>query len=396
MWWLLAALAFGVDLDSAREQAVARAIAVEQAQAEVDRAEGTFWVARSGALPSVELFASTSTGAGLTSFGFDRPVRTQAAFGATGSWTLIAPETWASGTAARHSMKGQRAMLDWSRVSARRDATVAVAELWAAQEVAAALSASVDDAERALAAVQSRVDNGLRPPADAARSEAVVASLRARAIQAEGEVAASCAALFSLLRQDVPQTCSLVSPERQEPLTSDTRHPALVAADEALAAAQAARSAAIYGRLPTVSVTGTVGEYFAGDQNGLGWSAGAQASVPLVSGGAGVGDNAVAVAVRERARLAVEGEERRLQAARVAAQARYDAADASMTALSSSVRAADAALQMVDSRYTEGLESLDVWLGARRERDDARVALAQGRAATLMALAELESVSGVW
>jgi outer membrane protein TolC len=92
----------------------------------------------------------------------------------------------------------------------------------------------------------------------------------------------------------------------------------------------------------------------------------------------------------------VEDEERRLTSARVAAQARYQAADASVTALQSSVTAADAALRLVDARYAEGLESLDVWLGARRERDDARVALAVGMAATLMALAELESVNGVW
>ncbi len=396
MWWLLATLAFGVDLDSTREQATARAIAVEQAQADVDRAEGIFWVARSGALPTVELFASASTGAGLTSFGFDRPVRTQAALGATGRWTLLAPASWASGTAARHSMKGQRAMLDWSRVTARREATVAVAELWAAQEIASSLAASVEDAERAMAAVQSRADSGLRPPADAARSVATTASLRARSIQANGEVAASCAAVYALLRRDGPSTCSLVSPSGQEPRREEGRHPALVAADEALAAAQATRVAAVYDRLPTVTVTGTAGDYFAGDRNGFGWSAGAEARVPLVSGGAGVGDNAVAVAVRERARLAVEDEERRLTAARVAGQARYEAADASVTALKSSVVAANAALRLVDARYSEGLESLDVWLGARRERDDARIALAQGQAATLVALAELESVNGVW
>jgi outer membrane protein len=396
MWWLLATLAFGMDLDSAREQAVAHAIAVEQAQADVDRAEGTFWVARSGALPSVELFASTSTGAGLTSFGFDRPVRIQAAVGATGRWTLVAPASWASGTAARHSLKGQRAMLDWSRVTARREATIGIAELWAAQEIASSLADSVTDAEQAMAAVQSRVDSGLRPPAEAARSQATTASLRARSIQATGEVAAACAGLYALLRQDVPDSCSLVSPTWQAPRAEEGRHPGLVAADEALAAAQASRAAAAYDRLPTVAITGTAGDYFAGDRNGFGWSAGAEARMPLVSGGSGVGENTVAVAVRQRARLAVEDEERRLAAARVAAKARYDSADASVVALQSSVEAADAALRLVDARYSEGLESLDVWLGARRERDDARVALAQGQAATLAAVAELESVNGVW
>ena len=199
-----------------------------------------------------------------------------------------------------------------------------------------------------------------------------------------------------MLRLDVVQTCSVVSPAWDAPREEEGRHPALIAADEALAAAQAARTAAVYDRLPTVSVTGTAGDYFAGDRNGFGWSAGAEARVPLVSGGSGVGDNAVAVAVRERARLALEDEERRLTAARVAALARYEAADASVTALQSSVTAADAALRLVDARYSEGLESLDVWLGARRERDEARVAPAQGQAATLVALAELESVNGVW
>lgn len=88
-----------------------------------------------------------------------------------------------------------------------------------------------------------------------------------------------------------------------------------------------------------------------------------EARVPLVSGGPGVGDNAVAVAVRVRARRAVEKEERRIGSARIAAQARFDAAQSSEAALESSVGAADSALRLVDARYSEELESLDAWLG---------------------------------
>jgi len=93
---LLLSLASAMDLDEVRAAATDRAIAVAQAQAAVDVADGTFWQERSTALPNVELFAQVSTGAGLTAFGFERPVATQGAVGATGTWTLIAPAAWAS------------------------------------------------------------------------------------------------------------------------------------------------------------------------------------------------------------------------------------------------------------------------------------------------------------
>jgi len=286
--------------------------------------------------------------------------------------------------------------LDWARVTARRDATLRVAELWAATEVADALTDSAADAERAAEGVDSLVDSGLRPPADRARSEATALSLSAQAAQARGEALAACARVHALLRQAVEESCSLSPPAELAPREGPDVHPAIVAAEQALRAAQAARASALYDRLPMLSATGTAGEYVAGNANGFGWSAGAEVRMPVLSGGAGLGSNQVAVAQRTAAELAVEDQALQLDAARVAAEARFAAAVESLAALQAAEGASESALLLIESRYREGLESLEAWLGARRERDAARVALAQGRAERLSALAEVESVRGVW
>lgn len=393
---LIALVAAGpVDLDTARQRAVDRAITVARAEEQADAARGRTWLAASGALPDVSLFANASTGAGLTSFGFERPVRTQTAVGLTGTWTVIAPGSWAAAVAARHTVLGRDAMVAWARVDARQAATVAIADLWAAEAVATALNDSADDAERGAGAVRSLVDSGLRPPADLARTQATAASLRARAATAEGQVVGACARLQALLRDTPDGRCALAAPEVAEPQTAPGTHPALVAAQQALASAQASRTQAILERGPTVTGTGTVGRYSAGDGKGVGWSAGVQANLPLLSGGAGLGNNRVAVSLRDDAALAFEDQTLSLDAAAVAAEARFRAATIGLDALSLADDAAEQAMDLIDGRYGEGLVDLEGWLSARRDRDEARVALAEGRAERLRALAQLESVRGV-
>lgn len=394
---LLLSLALAVDLDTARDRATDAAIGVATAQAQASAARGNAWVSASGALPSVELFAAASSGAGLTSFGFERPVANQASFGVTGSWTLINPAAWASADAARHTVRGRRAMLDWARVTARRDATVAIADLWESIGVRDALDTATTDAERAAAAVESLADSGLRPPSEAARSRAAAAALRAQLTAAEGQVAGRCAALQALLRDAVDGQCTLDEPAVGQPQDGLSDHPAVVAAREALAAAKAQRaSQGTVGRLPTLGATGTAGHYYAGGNDGFGWSAGLQASLPIVSGGALIGQAQSATAARDEAELALEDQQLQLTSAGVAAQSTWVAASASVDALELSLDAAEEALRLTDSRYRQGLDSLEAWLAARRVRDDAAVALASGRAAHLRALAELESVRGVY
>src|SRR5690606_29519476 len=115
---------------------------------------------------------TANTGAGLTSFGFERPVATQVGVGVSGRWALVAPGAWAAADAARHTVRGTDALLAWTRVTARRDATLAVAELWSAEAEQAAWQAAADDAARADEAVQSLVSSGLRPAADGAGTRA--------------------------------------------------------------------------------------------------------------------------------------------------------------------------------------------------------------------------------
>ena len=389
-------LAFAVDLDATRQRVVDHAVEVARAEARAAEARGATWQAASGALPQVELFASGSRGAGLTSFGFERPVATQAGAGVRGSWQLLAPGSWAATDAARHSALGARALRDWARVTARRDATVAVAELWVAQDEAAAWSAAVDDATEALDAVQSLVDAGLRPPADAARARADRASLSARAASAEGEVAGRCARVRALLREPVAASCDAVVVGELLPAESSAQHPALVAAEEAVAAARGARTSALLDRGPTLEATGTAAHYLAGDASGFGWSAGLEAQLPLVSGGAGIGSNQSARARADDATLALEAQQRDLDAARVDTEARFVAAQTSLEAQHAALAAAEEALALVAARYEQGLDGLESWLSARRARDEARAGLAQARGAHLAALAELESVRGVW
>ena len=206
---------------------------------------------------------------------------------------------------------------------------------------------------------------------------------------------ARCAQLQALLRDEVTGECSAVSVTVEAPLPSGGVHPAVLAAEEALAAAGADRTSAWLRRGPTVDATGTAAHYVAGDADGFGWSAGLQATLPLVSGGAGIGDIRSATASRDDAALALEGQRLELAAALVSAEASYEAAVATREALIEAEAAADEALQLVDARYREGLDGMEAWLAARRARDEAAVATARGRGAELSALAELESVRGV-
>lgn len=392
---LLLASAFALDLQEARDRATESAIDVARAEARVRATRGQRWVTRSGALPQVELFASGSMGRGLTQFGFERPVTSQLGLGATGSWTLISPSGWAASAAAGHSVRGDRALLDWARVTARRDATQAVAGLWSAQGELEALEASTEDARRIAEGVGSLVDGGLRPRADGARARADLATLEARVVSARAAVSQRCAELQALLRLPVDGRCELDLPEVGTPGMAEGDHPALVAADEALKAARDARTAAWLGHAPTVSATGTVGQYVAGDNSGIGWSAGVDARLPVLGSGSRLGADQTAAAAKDDATLALESQQRSLTAARIAAESRWEAAQAGRAARQSALSAAEEALTLVESRYGQGLESIEGWLTARRTRDEARVSLALSKAEHLAALAELESVRGV-
>jgi outer membrane protein TolC len=392
------ALASALTLDDTRAKATERALEVAAAEARAAEARGLVWTAAAGGLPRVDLFASGSVGSGLTSFGFERPVATQAGLGVTGAWTLIAPSSWAAADAARHSRRGADALLAWARVTARRDATTAYADLAAAVALERVWTDAATDADEAARAVEGLVAAGLRPEAEAVRSRARAATVRARALQSRADVVAACAAAQILRREPVDGACTLDddAPVDAPPAPATGDHPAWVAADEALAAASLRRASAWLSRAPTVAATGTAAHYLAGDAAGFGWSTGVEARMPVLSGGAGVGALVSAGAARDDAQIAREAQRLALDAAVVTAQARFDAAEASLAALALAVDAADEALRLTEGRYRQGLDALEAWLDARAARDDARAAYALGQAARLRAVAELEAARGVW
>lgn len=390
------ALAFAVDLETTRTRATDHAIEVARSEAARRSASGAVWTSTAGSLPDIDLFASMSTGAGLTQFGFERPVASQLGVGVNGSWRLLDPSGWAGALAAHHSHQGQRAMVDWARVSARRDASLAFAALWQATAEEEVWRTAAVDAQRAADGLTSLVDSGLRPAADGARARAQAAQLDALAREAEGEVTGRCAELQALLREPIDGVCTLVEPGEVEPKSAQGVHPALVAAEQALRAAKNDRTSAVLSLAPTVDATGTVGQYVAGGQSGVGWSAGLQATLPVVSGGGSIGANQSARADVDAADLALEAQTLELTAAALRAEARWRAVLASNEALEVAVAAADQAMVLVEARYQQGLEGLEAWQSARRTRDEARLARARGQVARLQALAELESVRGVW
>lgn len=392
--WFWVGIAHALTLQEAQSIAEDHSFAVEQALALADASGADAGVVLASALPSVVAFADASTGAGFTSFGFERPVRSQFGVGVQGRWTLVAPSTWAAASAARRVAEGQRAMAEWTRVEARRQATVAYAlALSAAQE--AELSAAAErDALQAEAAIQSMVEAGLRPPAELSQVHAAAASARADRVAASGEARARCAELQGLLRQDLTGVCDLEEPHWVS-AEAQGEHPAIVAAAAALGAAEASTASAWLGLAPTVEVQGTAAEYIAGESGGPGWSASVGADLPLFSGGAAVREGQAARSREDAARLALEQQRVALQVTEAAASLRLEAARESLSAREDAYAAAEAALLRVDERYRAGLVGVTDWLTARAARDSAAMALAGARAELGVAVAELEAARGV-
>lgn len=386
-----------LNLEGARAVAVERAAAVEEATWQAEAADGVADSALQGALPSVSAFGSVSTGAGLTSFGIERQVSTQIGLGFTGSWRILSPEAWAASRSARRTAEGREALLTWARVSARRDATAAYAEALAAQATAAALAEAEADARRALTAVTSLVEAGLRPPADVDRARADALSLAARAAEARGRSATACANLEVLLTLPVDGRCQLAPVAWAEPQPAPAgEHPALVASRAAVGAAQASGREAWARHLPDAGVSATAAEYILpGVGAGFGWSTTFDLQVPLTLITGGMGDvrasrYGVAVAdsrLREQARS--------LELSLITAQATWDAAQAALTARQGALEAAESAWRQLDQRYAAGLVGITDWLSARQARVEAQVALIAAQAALGVALAELEAARGV-
>ncbi|MCB9777283.1 MAG: TolC family protein [Alphaproteobacteria bacterium] len=388
-----------MDLEATRDAAIRSRLEVEAATARAEAARGDAAVALSGALPAVTAFGTLSTGAGRTASGFDRPVATQLGVGLSGSWTLVAPADWAGARAARATFRGREALIDWARVEARQAATRAFADVLATREAEAAWTRSLADAAEAADAVEQLVDAGLRPPAEGARARAEASSVEAALRAVEGERAEACATLLALVRELPRPACDVQPPTWTgiEPAPAPPRHPALVAAEEALAAARTDRTAAALGRAPTLEATGTVAAWGAdGAALAPGWSVGLGADVPIVAGGALAGDQRRARAGADLAFVELEQQARDLVVARVAAEARLTAARAELAAREDALVAAQAGFDLVDARFTAGLEALQPWLDARRDRDAAAIGVARARQALLHALADTEATRGVW
>jgi outer membrane protein TolC len=393
---LVAGSAWALSLEEVRATATDQAVAVEQARATRDAAEARAWVATAEGLPAVVGFGSVNTGAGFTAFGFPRPVQTQAGAGVRGSWTLISPAAWGAARAARQTATGQGAMVGWAMVEARRSATGGFSATRGAQEVVRALEQGEEDAKRAAEGVGAQVEAGLRPHADAARAAAEVAALQADLAAARGAAEARCAELQALLRMEITTACELEGPGPERAADGPGAHPAMAAARATLGAAGASRSAATGGLLPTLSADGTAAWYTTDEGGGgAGWSTGLDLTVPLMASGAAARGVAAARAEEAVARLSLEDQERALRVALASADARVRAAREARRARRVAGDAADAALELVAERYANGLSPLTDWVDARRQRDAARVALAQAEAELGIAIAELEAARGV-
>jgi len=384
-------------LEEARIRATDRALEVSLARWDAEAARGTFAQWTGAALPSVTGFFDLSTGAGRTAFGFDRPVATQWGLGVRGSVGLVDPATWAAAAAARRSQAGQEATIAWARVRAREQATALFARVRAEHRVAEALSAARADAEADADAVAALVDAGLRPPSDGARTRADAMDLAARSIEARGQAVAACAALQDLLALRVDGACDLAElPPPPAPALAEGDHPALVASAEALASAEASRASAVASQLPTVSADGTVGAYGTPEEApGVGWSAGVSVDVPLRVLGEGRGELVSARAAEERAEDQLDGQRRSLSAARIGAEAEWEAAVAALDARRGSLEAADAALRLIQERYRAGLTDVSGLLDSRRARIDAEIGVLRAEARLWAALAAVESARGV-
>ncbi|MEO0604054.1 MAG: TolC family protein, partial [Myxococcota bacterium] len=295
---LVAGAALATTLDEARTAAMDRAIGVQRQQVALDRARGEALGSLAETLPQIGVFATASASSGPNPFGRFRLTQVQA--GVSGSWRLVDPAGWGAAAAARSTVRGEQALLDWAQAMARRDATAAFADAAAAREVAEALRTAEEDASRAASGIRDLVDAGLRPEADAVQAEAVAAALTAERVAAEGEIAATCASLQVQMGVPIDGHCALApSSAWPEPSTGPDVHPALQAADEALSAARRARGASLLASAPVVVGTAEAaqnqGSAVVGDNtddardlSGLSLSAGLRADLPVVGSGSGV------------------------------------------------------------------------------------------------------------
>lgn len=390
------AAAAPISLEDARARAQERSLDVALARWDVAAADGEAarWTGR--ALPSVAAFVSGTTGSGFTSFGFERPVASQIGAGVSGRFLLVDPSTWAAATAARRSVEGREATVDWTRIEARREATEFLARVVSELRVAEALARAAQDSGAEADAVTALVDAGLRPSADAARVRAQELDFVARAAEARGRAVAACSALQDRIGDEVTGTCEVTDlPLNPEPQEGAGEHPALTAARSAVDVSKASRSSTVAGLLPTVAVDGNVAHYTVpGRVGGLGWGVGFTVDIPVRIAEL-IGEVQVADAAEGRAEESLSGQTRALDATRVSAEGAWKAARSAVNARRGSLDAADAALRLVQERYRTGLSAVTDLLDTRSSRTDAAVGLRRAEASLWSALAALEAARGV-
>lgn len=394
---LLLSMALALDLDEARTQAMAQAVGVLAAEAEADALRGDLREGRERLLPSLSGFAQANTGAGLTPFGFERPVRTLYAVGVEGRWSVINPSAWVRITQARRTATSAEALLDWARLQARRDATVAYARAWSSVGEVDALKTAVEDATSLRDAIADLVNSGLRPTADLARAEAEAAAARARVADATGRASAACAELQGLIGAEVSGRCDLSEPAITAPASSSAAHPAMRAFQLSADASRAAHTAAGWSLAPTIDIDGQVAEYIVPDRAaGIGYQVIAGITVPILNGTGNYSALSAARARQRQAEAQLEEQRRRIAIDTISAEARLNAARLSLDAAEQGARAAAEASDRAEALYRAGREALISVLDARRARDDARVAAALARADVIAAVAEVEAARGVF
>lgn len=269
-----------------------------------------------------------------------------------------------------------------------------IAEAWLTHAADASLLAIARDtatnAEASVRLTRARLEGGIAPRTDLRQAEQVLEGARADVAQQTTALAQDVNALELLVGGPVDRALLPASIEEAAPSIAELpagvdssvllRRPDVVQAEYQLRAANAEIGAARAALFPRISLTGLLGlasdaltGLFSG--GGFNWSAGADASYSIFSGGAGQAGVRLSAAQRD---AAVAGYERAIQTAfrEVAdALARRGTITEQLRATRAQADAAEDSYRLTEARYRGGIEPFLASLDAQRSLYSAQRAL---------------------
>lgn len=388
-------------LDALIEEALAANQDIAQGMARVRQARAAVASARSTLLPQLSGGASASSNSDDGFGDFSTSAR------ASASWQLdLFGENRAGLRAAREGWRGQTFAQRGLELTVQSDVAANYFSLNALRGRLDAARANLEISERIYSIVRARYEAGDVSGFDMASQEAAIANARARIPQLEQQIVSVETALAVLLGRapqgyGAPQTdiLSLLPPSVDPGLPSDLLHrrPDLLAAESALAAADANVDAARAAFLPSVDLSsGVVAAGLTGGTSVVG-SFAASVAQTIFSGG-----RLEANLESSRARL-----DERIAAYRQAALNALRDVDVSLSALrtaelrevqlESARDAAARSLDLAETRYRTGADNLTSLLNAQATYFSASDSLVQGRLDRLNAATDLfVALGGGW